>query len=153
MDKSANRKLAYKWLGPYRVRKAIPEKGTYELEEFDRTLLAGTYSRNRLKKFIMRNSLYEPVQTPDDNDVDSVDSYSSDDNSDKNEDLPHAKDANGDIMILSEDEENESNDPNEDTPVTTRKPTQHFEIRPPTLTAEQRKEYVMYKEDNKGNLL
>jgi len=61
VDMSRNRKLSYKWLGPYRVRKAIPEKGTYILEEFDGTQLAGTYSGNRLKKFVVRNRFYGPV--------------------------------------------------------------------------------------------
>jgi len=61
VDMSRNRKLSYKWLGPYRVRKAIPKKGTYILEEFDGTQLAGTYSGNRLKKFVVRNRFYGPV--------------------------------------------------------------------------------------------
>jgi len=61
VDMSRNRKLSYKWLGPYRVRKAIPEKGTYILEEFDGTQLAGTYLGNRLKKFVVRNRFYGPV--------------------------------------------------------------------------------------------
>jgi len=61
VDMSQNRKLSYKWLGPYRVRKAIPKKGTYILEEFDGTQLAGTYSGNRLKKFVVRNRFYRPV--------------------------------------------------------------------------------------------
>ena len=55
---SQNRKLSYKWLGPYRVRKAIPEKGTYILEEFDGTQLTSTYAGNRLKKFVKRNRFY-----------------------------------------------------------------------------------------------
>jgi hypothetical protein len=61
IDMSRNRKLSYKWLGPYRVRKAIPEKGTYILEEFDGTQLTGTYASNRLKKFVERNRFYVPV--------------------------------------------------------------------------------------------
>jgi len=55
---SQSRKLSYKWLSPYRVRKAIPDKGTYFLEEFNRTELASTYSSNHLKKFIQRNKFY-----------------------------------------------------------------------------------------------
>ena len=58
---SQNRKLSYKWLGPYQVRKAIPEKGTYILEEFDGTQLTSTYAGNRLKKFVKRNRFYVPV--------------------------------------------------------------------------------------------
>lgn len=73
IDISQSRKLSYKWLGPYRVRKAVPEKGTYILEEFDGTQLAGTYSGNRLKKFVERNRFYVPVT------MDSEDSESSED--------------------------------------------------------------------------
>jgi hypothetical protein len=61
IDMSRNRKLSYKWLGPYRVRKAILEKGTYVLEEFDGIELSGTYAGNRLKKFVERDRLYTPV--------------------------------------------------------------------------------------------
>jgi hypothetical protein len=36
-DMSTTKKLVYKWLGPYRIRIAISEKGTYILKEFDGT--------------------------------------------------------------------------------------------------------------------
>jgi len=52
INMSQVRKLSYKWLGLYKVRKAILDKGTYFLKEFDGTALAGTYARNRLKKFV-----------------------------------------------------------------------------------------------------
>ena len=65
MDMSRNRKLSYRWLGPYRIQKAIPEKGTYILQEFDRTSLAGTYAGNRLKKFVKRNRFYIPIEDPE----------------------------------------------------------------------------------------
>src|SRR4030081_1181299 len=64
IDMSWNRKLSYKWLGAYRVKKAIPEKGTYILEEFDGIELSSTYSKNRLKKFVERRGFYVPVATP-----------------------------------------------------------------------------------------
>jgi len=70
---SRNWKLSYKWLGPYRVCKAIPKKGTYILKEFDGTQLAGTYSSNRLKKFVVRNCFYKPVTNKE---VESEDSNS-----------------------------------------------------------------------------
>src|SRR5580700_6047581 len=60
IDMSSEKKLAYKWIGPYRIRTAIPEKGTYILEEFDGTLLPGTFAGNRLKKFVKREGIYEP---------------------------------------------------------------------------------------------
>jgi len=58
IDMSRSRKLSYKWLGPYRVQKAVPNKGTYFLEEFDGTELASAYSSNRLKKFVQRSRFY-----------------------------------------------------------------------------------------------
>ena len=45
-------KIAFRWLGPYRIQQADQEKGTYLLQELDGTLLAGTFAGNRLKKFI-----------------------------------------------------------------------------------------------------
>ena len=69
IDISRNRKLSYKWLGPYCVQKAIPEKGTYILEEFDGTTLSGTYSGNRLKKFVQRNRFYTLVSTNQDDEL------------------------------------------------------------------------------------
>jgi hypothetical protein len=67
----------YKWLGLYQVRKAIPKKGTYILEEFNGTQLAGTYSGNRLKKFVERNRFYVLVT------MDSKGSESSKDSEDE----------------------------------------------------------------------
>ena len=78
INMSQSRKLSYKWLSPYRVRKAIPDKGTYFLEEFDGTELAGTYSGNRLKKFIQRNKFYMLIAT----DADMDDSSSTDSSAD-----------------------------------------------------------------------
>jgi hypothetical protein len=40
------------------ISKADQLKGTYSLLELDRTELAGTYSRNRLKKFIQRKRYF-----------------------------------------------------------------------------------------------
>jgi hypothetical protein len=75
IDMLWSRKLSYKWLGPYRVRKAIPNKGTYFLEEFDGTKLASTYSSNHLKKFIQRNKFYMLIAT--DADIDNNSSIDS----------------------------------------------------------------------------
>jgi hypothetical protein len=63
LDRSTKRKLSYRWLGPYRVRTAVTEKGTYELEEFDGTPVPGTHSGNRLKKFVKREGFYEPEES------------------------------------------------------------------------------------------
>jgi hypothetical protein len=40
------------------ISKADQLKGTYSLLELDRTELAGTYSRNRLKKFVQRERYF-----------------------------------------------------------------------------------------------
>jgi hypothetical protein len=71
INMSRVRKLSYKWLGLYRVRKAIPDKGTYFLEEFDGTALVGTYARNRLKKFVQQSRFYALVATDSDEGSDS----------------------------------------------------------------------------------
>ena len=63
IDMSRHQKLSYKWLGPYQVRKAVPKKDTYLLEEFDGTELSGTYAGNRLKKFVKRHRFYILVTT------------------------------------------------------------------------------------------
>lgn len=73
IDMSRSRKLSYKWLRSYRVCKAVPEKGTYILEEFNCTRLTGTYSGSRLKKFVDRNRFYVPV-TMDYEDTESSES-------------------------------------------------------------------------------
>ena len=54
VDMLSRIKLGYRWLGPFRVAKSIPDKGTYLLEELDRTRLAGTFASNRLKVFRKR---------------------------------------------------------------------------------------------------
>ena len=48
-------------MGSYYIHKAILEKGTYELEEFDGTLVPSTHPRNQLKKFVKREGFYVPV--------------------------------------------------------------------------------------------
>ena len=61
LDKSTTNKLVYKWIGPYYVHRAILEKGTYKLEEFDGTPILGTHLENCLKKFVRHNRFYELV--------------------------------------------------------------------------------------------
>ena len=59
---SSNRKLSYRWLGPFRVSQADQVKGTYLLEELDGTRMRGTYAGSRLKKFILRQGQFEPAE-------------------------------------------------------------------------------------------
>jgi hypothetical protein len=63
-----SRKLSYKWFSLYKVKKVILNKGTYFLEEFDKTKLASAYSRNRLKKFVQRSRFYMLIATDMDQD-------------------------------------------------------------------------------------
>ncbi len=56
-EKDMLQKLAFKWLGPYRITEAVTDKGTYLLEELDGTQLAGTFAGDRLKKFHPRQKL------------------------------------------------------------------------------------------------
>jgi hypothetical protein len=59
---SSNLKLSFKWLRPYRVKKINTLKGTYILKEVDETLLKGTYTKNRLKKFVYKGGTFIPVK-------------------------------------------------------------------------------------------
>jgi hypothetical protein len=143
MDMLRSRKLLYKWLGPYRVWEAIPEKGTYILEEFDGTQLAGTYSGNRLKKFVQRSRFYVPVTTDPDESSESESSEGSESSgslAEPESEVPARRSARI--------QENAQVRQRADPPRPGR-----FVIVPPTLTAEQRREYVRYEEDDEGNLL
>ena len=57
-DKSKSTKLSWRWLGPYRVATADSLKGTYTLEDMDGAKLRGTFSGNRLKKFVKRDRYF-----------------------------------------------------------------------------------------------
>jgi hypothetical protein len=146
---SRNRKLSYKWLGPYRVQKAIPEKGTYILEEFDGTTLSGTYAGNRLKKFIEREGFYTPAAT------NHNESNEGSEGSDDGNELGGSQERTPKPEMEPRRSNRLRNAQNEDllmSDVPTY-PRRNFVIVPPTLTAEQRREYVRYKEDEDGNLI
>jgi hypothetical protein len=140
INMSQVRKLSYKWLGLYRVRKAIPDKGTYFLEEFDGTALAGTYSGNRLKKFVQRNRFYTSVATGLDEGSDSSSVGNSTDDEDD------------DQQALDEVTVRRSARIQENAQRQVTRPGR-FEIVPPQLTEEQRRQYVRYEEDKEGNLI
>ena len=61
LDANMSVKLHFKWMGPYKIRTAIPEKGTYTLEELDGTVRSGTVAGNRLKHLQLRKS--DPART------------------------------------------------------------------------------------------
>ena len=48
---SRSNKLKFRWLGPFRVKTANLERGTYTLEELDGAKLGGTVAGSRLKLF------------------------------------------------------------------------------------------------------
>ena len=54
LDKDMSHKLAFKWLGPFRIKEAYTENGTFILEELDGAQIRGTIAGNRLKHFIVR---------------------------------------------------------------------------------------------------
>lgn len=56
-EKNMSQKLAFKWLGPYRIYNAVEGKETYMLEKLDGSHLAGTLVGDRLKKFHSRQQL------------------------------------------------------------------------------------------------
>ena len=47
-------KMRFKWLGPYKIKEAIPVKGTYILEELNGAMLGNIIIKNRLKRFHAR---------------------------------------------------------------------------------------------------
>lgn len=62
--KDMSQKLAFKWLGPYRIYHTVEEKGTYMLEKLDGLRLAGTFASDCLKKFHLQQQL-RLDRTPD----------------------------------------------------------------------------------------
>jgi hypothetical protein len=105
------------------VKRAISEKGTYELEEFDGMRMPGTHPGNQLKKFVKREGFYEPV--------DGKEEEGDDEGNNKRNEEGNRRGTEIEAEI---------------------KPT-GFEIRLPTLTAAQRNEYVRYEEDEDENWL
>ena len=65
LDKQWSRKLDNRWMGPYLIRVARLDLGTYLLDEFDGTELSGVYAGDRLKKFFPRGGI-----EPEDKEVD-----------------------------------------------------------------------------------
>jgi hypothetical protein len=126
-DMSSDVKLAFKWLGPYRVHEANSTKGTYVLKEMDGTLLKGTYAGNRLKKFIYKDDAFIPEQSDSDGDSTTSDSDPSDSwegDSAQDEQLPHSK-----RITRTTKRSNTSIEP---------------VIIPPTLTTAQKAQYTPY---------
>ena len=64
-DMSRVQKMRFKWLGPYRIKEAIPVKGTYILEELNGAVLGGTVAGNRLKRFHARPEVDADFAVPE----------------------------------------------------------------------------------------
>lgn len=124
-DKSKDTKLLYSWLGPFRVVKAVQEKGYYNLEELDGTPIRRSYAGNRIKKFIKSNNYWWAGD----------DSYPNKRNVDDN-------DAKGKSYTLeTEAEEFERNEGTQEIQKDT-----GIVVRVPHLTKEQRKLYIQYSD-------
>ena len=129
-NKSRNTKLLSRWLGPFRVRTANHEKGSYILEEFDGTRCRGTYSGNRLKKFVKRKKFW---YSPDDEAEGSIPLVRFDHDAEDTEEP--------DIVIEDVPEEGETEQVlQKDTGVIVRE-----QLR--TLTDRQKARYLRFEED------
>ena len=137
MDMSTAKKLAYKWMGPYHVRNAIPEKGMYELEEFNGTPVPGTHPGNQLKKFVKCNGFYELVN-PDNDEEEHKKESEVGEEGDEGNNAGSEEGAGQNVMMEDPQPEQMS---------------KRFEIVLPQLTVEQRREYAQYEEDDEGNIL
>ena len=56
---STRTKLEYRGLGLFRITSTIVSKGTYVLEEFDKTRKSRTVSGTRLKAFVYKGGIYK----------------------------------------------------------------------------------------------
>ena len=71
LDKQWSSKLDNRWVGPYLIRVARLDLGTYLLDKLDGTELSGVYTGDRLKKFFQREGIEpedEEVDEEEDND-------------------------------------------------------------------------------------
>jgi hypothetical protein len=53
-DISRKQKMHFRWLRPYKVKEAVPLKGTYILKELNGAELNNIMAGNRLKRFHLR---------------------------------------------------------------------------------------------------
>ena len=67
LDKQWFRRLDNRWMGPYLIRLAHPDLGTYLVAELDGTELCWVYAGDRLKKLFQREGI-----EPEDKEVDEV---------------------------------------------------------------------------------
>ena len=88
-EKDMSRKLAFKWLGPYRICDLVKDKGTYMLEELDGSRLAGTFAADRLKKFHPRQRpQLDHAPDLDDEEIPTLDRFLTDDSASDLSDAP-----------------------------------------------------------------
>ena len=75
IDRTADRKFIFKWLGLYRILEQNINKGIYIFEELDSARLRGTYSGRRLKKFYPRTETPKPPPLKHTRDADDLFKY------------------------------------------------------------------------------
>jgi hypothetical protein len=56
-DMLREQKMYFRWLGPYKVKKAVALKEAYVLKELNDEKLGGTVAENRLKRFYLRSEV------------------------------------------------------------------------------------------------
>ena len=95
-----SRKLAFKWLSPYRISDEVRDKGTYRLEELDGSRLVGTFAGDGLKKFHPRQRLQlDHVPDQDDEEIPTLKEFlAGDSDSDLSDAPPDFSDAADDFL-------------------------------------------------------
>jgi hypothetical protein len=136
IDMSSRRKLDFRWLGPYQIYDANKEKGYYKLKELgpDGAVLRGTYSGSRLKLFYQREHYF---YSPDD----VISSSNTDYYSDHQGDIEVQDQNTVQLRIPEQRHQHGEQQLRMDTPST------GFVIRVPTLTTDQRRQYVRFDND------
>jgi hypothetical protein len=59
VDMSSDRKLSFRWQGPYRILDVDSARSTYTLAELNGAQLRGTFAGNRLKRFYPRTPILQ----------------------------------------------------------------------------------------------
>ena len=83
IDRTADRKLIFRWLEPYRILKQNISKNIYIFKKLDNARLRGTYSGRRLKKFYSRTKTPKPFPFKYTRDADNLFKYKESDSDQK----------------------------------------------------------------------
>jgi len=129
-DKSKATKLNWRWLGPYRVTTADSVKGVYTLEDMDGAALRGTFSSNRLKKFVERDRYF---RASDEEVIDATE---------EERRLAIEKEAR-----QLEEEEAQAGALEQEEIETLPKPAKRLVIQPPRISERRKGQYVRFPDD------